>query len=594
MRSMEFTGLPGRMVIMKDLSKIMGEFPYQQPTVFNFYLPQYAPDGLPDGMVAPEFQIFDAPLVVSFAEAMISMIKNQGLSDYDGGYGIPSWNCKGSFRLLKNFDTMEELWSQMDLLLTGGRLGPMKEDIVSFAGTRVGDSVCIQSAQYAVVLSPHFHTLGGVLPEGPRSPLGDHGSATSSSAGYKAMVVLYLFGGVGSFNMPVPLECALYDQYVSIRKTVALQPSQLLEINSDGQACTAIGIHGQLTIVKELYDDGDAAFVTNVGNLNEPRLGHPSARTCPGGFSHNDMQHASQTLYCQIGMNFKNGGGGRMADALAASQVTYSVKSFSLSGQAAWSEGQVTKRSVISGTQTEGGFHPDPRAQRIINNLTTVELSSIYAKEYINAFGESVNSFNGIQEALESGDSLLQIPANNYGWMEQLKQVARLVAARTSRFAERDFFFFVGFGGFDMHSNLEGRLFSMFGTMDMGIRAFVNEMKAQGIWENVLLATQSDFARTLDPNADMGTDHAWAGNHFILSGAVNGGRIYNQFPEPLAAGNPADLGRGRLIPKYPYESYMVPIAKWLGVEYGRLGTVFPNFPNFNSSFIIPQLNLISS
>jgi len=635
MRSMEFADLPGRMVIMKDLSKVMGEFPYQQPTVFNFYLPQYAPDGFPDGMVAPEFQIFDAPLVVSFTEAMISMIKNQGLSDCDGGYGIPSWNCKGSFRLLKSFGTMEELWSQMDLLLTGGRLGPMKEDIMSFAGTeewvtlyakgndgwaisdeatfnrkfwdaksgilkrecsgcaashRViyikvrepsswnayqellktwtahnfqgdfnlyssladakagtnswtscngnlvgvgfprdcgptafqggqwnsftkggqnsyrfsalvgppprpqagpvlvasgkrcnsnawlgmynpdprpcmemilarydcsheyfnhaggGDGNCgcvttldarcaeagaqssggtvriymvqadamnasmtaepepepepepvslsqIQSAQYAVVLSPHFHTLGEVLPEGPRSPLGDHGSATSSSAGYKAMVVLYLFGGVDSFNMLVPLECALYDQYVSIRKTVALQPSQLLEINSNGQACATFGVHSQLTIVKELYDDGDAAFVTNVGNLNEPRLGHPSARTCPGGFSHNDMQHASQTLYCQMGMNFKNGGGGRMADALAASRIRYNVNSFSLSGQAAWSEGQVTKRSVISGTQTEGGFHPDPRVQRIINNFTTVEFSSIYAKEYINAFGESVNSF---------------------------------------------------------------------------------------------------------------------------------------------------------------------------------------------------------
>jgi uncharacterized protein (DUF1501 family) len=296
-----------------------------------------------------------------------------------------------------------------------------------------------------------------------------------------------------------------------------------------------------------------------------------------------------------MGMTFKNGGGGRMADALAASQVSYNVNSFSLSGQAAWSEGRATRRSVISGTQAGGGlaFHPSPRVQRIINNFTTVEFSSIYAKEYINAFDESVNSFNRVQEALESGDSLLQIPTNNYGGMEELKQVARLIAARTRRFAERDFFF-VGFGGFDMHSNLEGRLFSRFGTMDVGIRAFVNEMKAQGIWENVLLATQSDFGRTLDPNANIGTDHAWAGNHFVLSGAVNGGRIYNQFPESLAAGNPADLGRGRLIPKYPYESYMVPIAKWLGVEDAHLETVFPNLPNFNSSFIIPQLNLMSS
>ena len=73
----------------------------------------------------------------------------------------------------------------------------------------------------------------------------------------------------------------------------------------------------------------------------------------------------------------------------------------------------------------------------------------------------------------------------------------------------------------------------------------------------------------------------------------NGGRIYNEFPESLAAGNSADLGRGRLIPKYPYESYMVPIAKWLGVEDAHLGTVFPNLPNFNGSFIIPQVSLMS-
>merc|ERR1712060_266662 len=114
------------------------------------------------------------------------------------------------------------------------------------------------------------------------------------------------------------------------------------------------------------------------------------------------------------------------------------------------------------------------------------------------------------------------------------------------------------------------RLASRFETMEKGLRAFVDEIKAQGVWQNVLLATQSDFARTLDPNANLGTDHGWAGQHFVLSGAVNGGKIHNQFPESLAAGNPADVGRGRLIPKYPYESYMVPIVEWLGVETAQL------------------------
>merc|ERR1719203_249022 len=125
--------------------------------------------------------------------------------------------------------------------------------------------------------------------------------------------------------------------------------------------------------------------------------------------------------------------------------------------------------------------------------------------------------------------------------------------------------------------------------MNEGIRDFVAEMKAQSLWNDVIFTTQSDFARTLDPNANVGTDHAWAGQHFILGGSVNGGRVYNKFPVSLEAGNPADVGRGRLIPVYPYESYMVPIARWLGVEDSQMNTVFPNLPYFNSTHIINGL-----
>merc|ERR1712003_596658 len=115
-------------------------------------------------------------------------------------------------------------------------------------------------------------------------------------------------------------------------------------------------------------------------------------------------------------------------------------------------------------------------------------------------------------------------------------------------------------------------LFNRFDTVNTGIQAFVDEMKAQGIWNDVVFTTQSDFARTLDPNANAGTDHAWGGQHMVLSGSVQGGRIYNEYPASLTPGNSADVGRGRLIPKYPYESYMVPIAKWLGVEDNQLTT----------------------
>merc|ERR1711918_285593 len=80
-----------------------------------------------------------------------------------------------------------------------------------------------------------------------------------------------------------------------------------------------------------------------------------------------------------------------------------------------------------------------------------------------------------------------------------------------------------------------------------------------------------------------GTDHAWAGNTSMLGGSVAGGRVYNRFPSSLLEGNEQDAGRGRLIPGYPWESVMVPIAEWLGVEESAYPEGFPNLANFNLS-----------
>jgi len=87
-----------------------------------------------------------------------------------------------------------------------------------------------------------------------------------------------------------------------------------------------------------------------------------------------------------------------------------------------------------------------------------------------------------------------------------------------------------------------------------------------------------------------GTDHGWGGNHMILGGSINGGRIYNRFLDTYQPGNNYDAGRGRVIPKHPFESVMVPIAEWMGVK--NLKALFPNLVNFNrSSHIISPRRL---
>jgi len=175
----------------------------------------------------------------------------------------------------------------------------------------------------------------------------------------------------------------------------------------------------------------------------------------------------------------------------------------------------------------------------------------------------------------------------------QLKQVARLIAAREGRKAERDFFF-VSLGGFDTHSSVATVLAEKFKEVNDALRAFVTELKAQEIFDSTVLATHSDFGRTLTPNSGAGTDHAWAGNHVVLGGDLRGGEVFNEFPRTLLEGNEQDAGRGRLIPKYPWESMMVPISDWMGVAPEQHAEVFPNLANFNASQLISRTSLFKS
>jgi len=154
--------------------------------------------------------------------------------------------------------------------------------------------------------------------------------------------------------------------------------------------------------------------------------------------------------------------------------------------------------------------------------------------------------------------------------------------------------FYVDIGGFDAHSNAAEVLAEKFGYIDNALKAFVGEMKAQNIFDSVVIASESDFGRTLSTNG-AGTDHAWAGNHFVIGGKINGGRVYNDFPSSLLLDSEQDLGRGRLIPKYPWESMMVPIAEWMGVTESQQATVFPNLANFDrSKHILAQSQLFKA
>jgi uncharacterized protein (DUF1501 family) len=161
----------------------------------------------------------------------------------------------------------------------------------------------------------------------------------------------------------------------------------------------------------------------------------------------------------------------------------------------------------------------------------------------------------------------------------QFQMIAKAIAGHTTLGQSRQTFF-IEYGGWDHHDGVIESQAEMLPEVDAAVKAFFDCLAALGVDSNVTLFTASDFGRTLTTDND-GADHAWGGNHFIVGGAVNGKRIYGQYPQ-LYIDNPLDVGRGRLIPQVSVDEYFAELALWFGVPRSDLHLVLPNLANFYS------------
>ena len=107
----------------------------------------------------------------------------------------------------------------------------------------------------------------------PRSPPMD---IPFLNRGYKAVVVIYCYGGMDSYNVLVPhSNCAakdMYAEYADVRGPVTMPKESLLQISvpAGTQPCDTFGLHPKIPRIKSMYDDGEALFVANIGTLLAP------------------------------------------------------------------------------------------------------------------------------------------------------------------------------------------------------------------------------------------------------------------------------------------------------------------------------------
>uniref|UniRef100_A0A7S1F7N6 PA14 domain-containing protein n=1 Tax=Noctiluca scintillans TaxID=2966 RepID=A0A7S1F7N6_NOCSC len=605
LRAMEYEDLYGSPIIFRELQDVIGEFPFDAPSVFNFFkadyelpiLPESEPEPeseQPTSILAPEFEIFTPEYFAGYLNIMNAII-SWGVSErcdskpYAGIWSsLPEdghWRraCPQGRFTWTSGAAAEAILSDLNLLLTGGRLSPTSLGTVRSAYEDAVEGQQMKSALTAMIMTPEFNTLGETL---TLTALREEGTATvvQRTQPYKAAVLLWMGGGADTWNMLVPQECELYQEYVGMRTDIALTPAELLQIDVSGQNCSKFGIHHSLSFLKELYDAGEASFVTNIGGLVEPTTMQDLNRNgqrCAHLFSHNDQTRGAHTLKCQDAGTSAKGVGGRIADALLSQRIQ--VASFSMAGTATWSQGVSVKRESVAGVGELSSLTDYEFWRETVRNITSVQHANVYANAYTELFLDSIETYQEMSRLLKSAK--LKTKYVEYaGLSRQLKQVAQVIVLQEGRQAERDLFY-VDLGDFDHHSSVKTRLRQRLNEVNSALEGFVQEMRAQGVWNNVVVMSESEFARTLDSNGG-GSDHAWAGNHFVIGGGLSGGKVLNRYPESVAAGNHRDLGRGRMVPEFPWESMVVPIAQWLGVDSDSLVTAFPNLHLFGNEDII--------
>ena len=434
------------------------------------------------------------------------------------------------------------------------------------------------------------------------------GSAIAAGTGpsdYKALVCIFLLGGNDSHNMLAPYSGQEYDDYVrargglhrDVRAGVALDKEargekgpELLPIDIGGGR--QLGVHHAMPHLRDLYNGGKAAIVANVGSLVEPttRANYKTVTKPRGLFSHNDLQSHWQTAVPQSRQE-TTGWLGRMADLMTAESNKNPAigMNISLDGLNLMQTGRGLVPYVInhSGSKPVRGLGYSSRGNDIYTEVTKKlypsavdsELSSMHSslleRSLAKSWRSSIDAVNEYNRVVPNG-TMTKFPSNPLA--RDLAAVARTIRARTKLGHGRQTFF-VGVGGWDHHSDMIDGHDAKLADLSRAIKAFHDETIAMGIEDAVTTFTASDFGRTLSTNGN-GTDHAWAGNHFVIGGSVKGGKVYGEYPQSLAPGNPQDLGRGRLIPTTSVDEYSAELASWFGVAASDLPDVLPNLRNF--------------
>lgn len=366
------------------------------------------------------------------------------------------------------------------------------------------------------------------------------------------LVVLQMAGGNDGINTVVPFGS---DHYYKARPHIGIKADQLLKLND------SVGLHPGLTGFKDLYDKGQLSIVQGVGYPNPNRSHFRSTEIWQtasdsetfekygwiGRYFDNACSGCDPTVGVCVGHQMPQAFSSQMGKGIAVDNP----QNYRFINSENGSDGQMMEQSYreLNGESADAnsggtisaisGAGAGQRQGSVLDFLERTALDAQVSSDEIRAISARVQN----QAAY---------PGSQLG--NSLKLVARLIGGGlTTRI------FYVSQGGYDTHTNQIGTHQRLLQDLGDSVKAFVQDLTAQGNMQRVLLMTFSEFGRRVSDNANSGTDHGAAAPMFVVGERVKAG-LLGQYPS-LA---PADLFEGDIKFTVDFRSvYASVLENWL-------------------------------
>jgi uncharacterized protein (DUF1501 family) len=372
--------------------------------------------------------------------------------------------------------------------------------------------------------------------------------ALAQGAHARNLVVLYLSGGNDSLSMLVPYNDPFY---YSRRPSLAVPAATVLQVGADSSRIP-LGLHPRLTGLKQIFDQGKLALIQRTGYPNQSR----------SHFQGTDIwSTANPTNSAGLGWV------GRYLDSLPSPLDPLTGWNTTRDLPRVLQSAHVAVPAIPNAAQYSFSS-PNTGAEAVAERTAAVRINShvpVDRPELAFVYGSAQAALATLDRVATVGsyNGTVNYPANN-GLAQALKAVAgAMVRGIGTRV------FYVTTGGFDTHSvqnTQNGSYFNLMATLNDGLINFYNDVRNQGLLEDTLVLTFSEFGRRISENGSLGTDHGAASVMMAMGGRVSGG-LYGSAPVlNLDPANPTlENNAGDVHFETDFRSvYAQVIDQWLG------------------------------